>query len=104
MIGRAAYHDPAMLGRADRLLFDADAPEVRPEAAVLAYRSYVQGELSRGTPFYAMARHTLGLFHGRPGARAWRRVLTEEGSKSGAGLQVLDKALDQVLGHQARAA
>ena len=96
MIGRAAYHDPGMLGRADRLLYDAGAEEITPEAAVGAYRPYVRGELGRGAPFYAMARHMLGLFHGRPGARAWRRVLTEEGAKPGAGLEVLDRALEQV--------
>jgi tRNA-dihydrouridine synthase A len=63
---------------------------------VLAYRPYVQQELARGTPFYAMARHMLGLFHGRPGARTWRRILTVEGVKPGAGVQVLDLALEAV--------
>jgi tRNA-dihydrouridine synthase A len=96
MLGRAAYHDPGLLGQADRRLFGA-GDDVAPEAAVLAYRPYVQAELARGTPFYAMARHMLGLFHGRPGARAWRRILTVEGVKPGAGAEVLDRALEQVL-------
>lgn len=98
MLGRAAYHDPGILGEADRRLFDPALPDVTPEAAVLAYRPYVEQELARGTPFYAMARHMMGLFHGRPGARTWRRILTVEGVKSGAGVEVLDRALDAVAG------
>ncbi|MGH6911703.1 MAG: tRNA dihydrouridine(20/20a) synthase DusA, partial [Phenylobacterium sp.] len=45
-------------------------------------------------------RHMLGLFHGAPGARAWRRILTVEGVKSGAGLDVIDAALAEVSGRQ----
>ncbi len=96
MLGRAAYHDPAILGQADRRLFDPAAPDVSPEAAVRAYRPYVEQALAKGTPFYAIARHMLGLFHGRPGARTWRRILTVEGVKSGAGVDVLDRALEAV--------
>ncbi len=98
MLGRAAYHDPGVLGEADRRLFDPALPDVTPDAAVLAYRPYVERELARGTPFYAIARHMMGLFHGRPGARTWRRILTVEGVKSGAGVEVLDRALDAVAG------
>jgi tRNA-dihydrouridine synthase A len=96
MLGRAAYHEPAILGEADRLLFDPSAPVVTPEAAVIAYRPYIAAELKRGTHLYAMARHMLGLFHGRPGARFWRRILTVEGVKPGAGLEVVDRALEAV--------
>jgi tRNA-dihydrouridine synthase A len=98
MLGRAAYHEPAILGEADRLLFDTAAPVVSPEEAVLAYRPYLAERLRRGTHLYAMARHMLGLFHGRPGARTWRRILTVEGVKPGAGLEVIDRALDAVAG------
>ena len=102
MLGRAAYHEPAILGRADRLLFDPDAPEVSPEAAVHTYRPYIAAELARGTHLYAIVRHMLGLFHGVPGARTWRRILTVEGVKSGAGLEVVDRALEAVLAEAAR--
>lgn len=95
MLGRAAYHEPAILGAADRL-FDPSAPVVEPEAAVCAYRPYLAAELARGTHLYAMVRHMLGLFHGRPGARAWRRILTVEGVKPAAGLDVVDLALKAV--------
>ena len=102
MLGRAAYHEPAILGHADRLLFDPAAPIVRPEEAVRAYRPYLAAQLERGTHLYAMVRHMLGLFHGSPGARAWRRILTVEGVKPGAGLEVVDQALQAVLGETAR--
>lgn len=104
MLGRAAYHEPALLGRADRLLFDPGAEDVSPEAAVRAYMPYIASELARGTHLYAIARHMLGLFHGRPGARTWRRILTVEGVKAGSGLDVVERALDAVLGHAERSA
>ena len=102
MLGRVAYHEPAILGRADRMLFDPAAAEVSPEQAVRAYRPYIAAELARGTHLYAIVRHMLGLFHGQPGARTWRRVLTVEGVKAGAGLEVVDRALEQVLAQTAR--
>jgi tRNA-dihydrouridine synthase A len=102
MLGRAAYHEPGLLGRADRLLFDPDAEEVSPEAAVIAYRPYIAAELARGTHLYAIVRHMLGLFHGRPGARAWRRILTVEGVKAGSGLDVVDRALEAVADQSRR--
>ncbi len=104
MLGRAAYHEPGILGAADRMLFDSGAPVIAPEAAVLAYRAYVWEELARGTPLYAIVRHMLGLFHGRPGARAWRRILTVDGVKCGAGVDVIDRALDAVMSPASRRA
>jgi tRNA-dihydrouridine synthase A len=92
MLGRAAYHQPGLLGEADRRLFGA-GPDVTPEAAVAAYLPYVRAELARGTHLAAMTRHMLGLFHGRPGARSWRRILTVEGAKPGAGVEVIERGL-----------
>ena len=96
MLGRAAYHDPGQLGRADAELF-GDPAVVEPEAAVDAYIPYVEARLAEGVRLSAMTRHMLGLFTGRPGARAWRRVLTVEGVREGAGVEVIDRALDCVL-------
>jgi tRNA-dihydrouridine synthase A len=93
MLGRAAYHDPGLLGSADRRLYDPDAPDVAPEAAVRRYLPYVQAELDRGTRLMAITRHMLGLFQGRPGARAWRRLLTVESHAPGAGAEVIERAL-----------
>ena len=92
MLGRAAYHEPWRLGEADRRLF-GQGVDVTPEAAVAAYLPYVRAELARGTHLAAMTRHMLGLFHARPGARAWRRILTVEGAKPGAGVEVIEHAL-----------
>jgi len=68
--------------------------------AVRRYRPYVARQLAAGTHLAAMTRHMLGLFHGQPGARAWRRILTVEGVKPGAGLEVIDRALAAVSGAQ----
>jgi tRNA-dihydrouridine synthase A len=92
MLGRAAYHTPGLLGEADRRLFGA-GEDVTPAAAVAAYLPYVRSELARGTHLAAMTRHMLGLFHGQPGARSWRRILTVEGAKAGAGIEVIERAL-----------
>ncbi|HET9160906.1 MAG TPA: tRNA dihydrouridine(20/20a) synthase DusA [Caulobacteraceae bacterium] len=105
MLGRAAYRTPGLLGEADRRIFGDDR-QVDCFEAVDRYRSYVARELAHGTHLAAMTRHMLGLFHGAPGARTWRRILTVEGVRPGAGLEVIDRALAAVSGlqHQAAAA
>jgi len=92
MLGRAAYHEPARLGAADRRLFGAGA-DIGPQQAVARYLPYIRAELARGTHLAAMTRHMLGLFHGQPGARSWRRILTVEGAKPGAGVEVIERGL-----------
>ncbi|OYX32362.1 MAG: tRNA dihydrouridine(20/20a) synthase DusA [Caulobacterales bacterium 32-69-10] len=102
MLGRAAYHTPDILGQVDRRLFDGAAPDVDSFEAVARYRPYMAEQLARGVNFAAMARHMLGLFTGRPGARAWRRILTVEGVRPGAGLDVLDQALGEIIAASAK--
>ena len=99
MLGRAAYHTPAILGQADAQLF-GDGETVSAAQAVEHYRPYIARELAAGTHLAAMTRHMLGLFHGASGARTWRRILTVEGVKPGAGLEVVDAALAAVSGVQ----
>lgn len=101
MLGRAAYHTPAILADVDRRIFGS-GETVDPFEAVAAYRDYVAAELAQGAHLAAMTRHMLGLFHGRPGARTWRRILTVEGVKPGAGLDVIDSALEAVSGLEAQ--
>ena len=96
MLGRAAYHEPALLGEADRRLFGEALPDLTPEAAVRAFLPYVTQKLSEGVRLPAMTRHMLGLFHARPGARTWRRILTVEAIKPGAGIEVIERALEAV--------
>ena len=96
MIGRAAYHDPAsVLIGADALWGDGFAPDA--VAVANAMRPHIADHLASGGRLHQITRHMLGLFAGKPGARGWRRVLSEQASREGVGLEVLDRALDQVL-------
>jgi tRNA-dihydrouridine synthase A len=97
MLGRAAYHTPALLGEVDARIF-GQGEAVSAIEALERYRPYMARELASGTHLAAMTRHMLGLFHGASGARTWRRILTVEGVKPGAGLEVLDAALAAVSG------
>jgi tRNA-dihydrouridine synthase A len=69
---------------------------VTPFEAVERYLPHVRAELTRGTRLAVMIRPLLGLFHGRPGARGWRRTLTVEANRPGAGVCVVERALDAV--------
>lgn len=100
MLGRAAYQQPALLGQVDQALFDAGAAVVSPFEAVARFRPYIGEQLEAGTRLPSLTRHMLGLFNGQPGARLWRRVLSEKGPKPGAGLDVLDEALAMVSDRQ----
>ncbi len=95
MIGRAAYHDPcaALIG-AD-VLWGAEAGR-DAFGVVEAMRPYIAAHLASGGRLHQITRHMLGLFAGRPGARGWRRVLSEGASKPEAGLDLIDAALAQV--------
>lgn len=101
MMGRAAYHEPAILGAVDRRVFGVDGADVGPFEAIARHRPYMAARLEEGTPLPAMTRHMLGLMHGRPGARAFRRILTVEAIRPNAGLEVLDRAVEAV--HEAEA-
>jgi tRNA-dihydrouridine synthase A len=95
MIGRAAYHDPAsVLIGADALWGEDFAPE--PVAVAEAMRPYIATHLARGGRLHQITRHMLGLFTAKPGARGWRRVLSDRASRDGAGLDVLDAALSEL--------
>jgi len=102
MLGRAAYHEPAILGQADRRLYGEPVSDTDAFAALDRYRPYMAARLAEGVHLPAMARHMLGLMHGRPGARAFRRILTVEAIRPGAGLEVLDRAVEAVREAEAR--
>ncbi|WEF23064.1 tRNA dihydrouridine(20/20a) synthase DusA [Paracoccus sp. S3-43] len=94
MVGRAAYHQPwDILGRADRLWGDAP-PFDTPDQVAHGMRPYIAAHLARGGRLHQITRHMLGLFHGLPGARGWKRTLSEGASKGG--IEVYDAALRQV--------
>ncbi|GMQ97221.1 MAG: tRNA dihydrouridine(20/20a) synthase DusA [Gammaproteobacteria bacterium] len=93
MIGRAAYHDPWMLASADSRLFnDKDAMSNR-EQVILGYLPYVEAQLTQGEPLMRMARHLTGLVLNQPGARNFRRYLSEHGHVQSAGPEVIERAL-----------
>ena len=100
MLGRAAYHDPAsVLVGADALWGEhlgSDAPGLDAFGAVDAMRPYIAAHLAGGGRLHQITRHMLGAFMHRPGARGWRRVLSDRANKPGAGLEVLDMALAEV--------
>jgi tRNA-dihydrouridine synthase A len=93
MLGRAAYHNPYLLAGVDARFY-AD-PHPVPDRTLIVERMlpYVEQELAAGTPLNAITRHMLGLFQGVPGARAWRRHLSEYAHRAGAGPEVILDAL-----------
>jgi tRNA-dihydrouridine synthase A len=96
MIGREAYHNPYLLAEADRTLFD-DEHAVPSRADVIEQMiPYIEREMALGHSLHSITRHILGLYHGVPGARAFRRILSTEGVKRGAGAHTLREALAQV--------
>ena len=96
MLGRAAYQSPELLMQVDPLLFGAAAPVADPFEAVEAYIPYIERALARGLRLHDMTRHMLGLFAGRPGARAYRQKLAMLAPRRGAGVEVLRDAMGQV--------
>ncbi|MDW4547907.1 tRNA dihydrouridine(20/20a) synthase DusA [Defluviimonas sp. D31] len=97
MIGRAAYQEPyEVLGAADARIFGAGPGPERREV-VERMRPYIARHLEGGGRMHQITRHMLGLFHGQPGARAWRRILSERANAPGAGLEVLDAALAPMI-------
>lgn len=98
MIGRAAYHEPMnALGVADAVIWGQGAPADPFEVAARMI-PYIEAHLASGGRLHQITRHMLGLFHGRPGARGWRRVLSEGATREGAGVSLFETALAQVKG------
>ena len=96
MIGRAAYESPWLLAEIEQAVFGGNAPANR-EVVLDRYIDYIDREMAAGTPFYAMARHVLGLYQGERGARAWRRHISENRPRAGATGQILREAAENVL-------
>nr|WP_198004662.1 tRNA dihydrouridine(20/20a) synthase DusA [Thioalkalivibrio sp. ALE20] len=91
MFGRHAYHHPWSLAEVDRLYF---GEAWRPERADVVRGLLDMAEAMRrdGVPLARLTRHVLGLFHGEPGARQWRRILTEGAHRSDAGPELIERA------------
>ena len=93
MVGREAYQNPALLGHIDHALFDANAPIITPRQAVENMFPYIEQQLSQGVYLNHIVRHMLGAFQHCKGARQWRRYLSENAYKAGAGIDVVETAL-----------
>ena len=93
MVGREAYQNPGILATVDREIFGIEGADTDPVAVVRAMYPYIERELSSGTYLGHITRHMLGLFQGIPGARQWRRYLSENAHKAGADIEVLEHAL-----------
>lgn len=104
MLGRAAYQNPALLLDVDPRVFGEVAQAASREAAVEAYIVTIERKLREGVPLHAMTRHMLGLFNGVPGGRAWRRVLSQQGVRRGAGVETVRAALAEIARPGAHAA
>ncbi len=94
MLGREVYHNPYLLAEVDRRLFNDEHPIQSRQETVLAMLPYIEQQLQQGVRLHCIARHMLGLFHGVDGARAWRRHLSENATRFGAGSQVILDALE----------
>ena len=94
MIGRAAYHDPAsVLLQADSLVYGS-TDKTTAEQAVIDMLPYIENHIATGGRLNQITRHMLGIFAGRPGAKLWRRILSETAHKEGAGPETVLTALD----------
>ena len=93
MIGREAYQNPWILATADSRIFGDDATP--PDRAVIVRRmqGFAAAQQARGVPLHRVTRHMLGLFQGQPGARAWRRHLSENAHRGDVGPELLEQAL-----------
>lgn len=103
MVGRAAYHQPAdILSRADRLIW-GQGQDSDPVEVVMQMNDYITDHIAQGGRLHQVTRHMLGLFAGTPGARQWRRILSEGASREGADFGLVRQALDAVLEARAQA-
>jgi len=96
MLGRIAYHDPYFLAQADWRAFGDDAPARSREEVLRALMPYAREQLSRGASLRAIARHVLGLYHGRSGGRRFRQILSDAAKLRNAGPELFEEALAAV--------
>jgi len=104
MMGREAYQNPYVLALVDQHFYGHRIDPLTRHEVVERMKPYIDAELTAGTRLHTITRHMIGLFQGLPGARNWRRVLSEKCPKEGAGLEVLDEAVAQIRTDESAAA
>jgi tRNA-dihydrouridine synthase A len=96
MVGREAYHNPWLLAQVDPLLYGEPAAFQNHKAVLEAFLGYVQTQRDAGVPLNHMSRHILGLFQGMPGARQWRRLISENAHRPESGVALLREAANKI--------
>lgn len=96
MLGREVYSNPYLLSTVDQVLFENNNQVLTRLQVLDKMYPYIEQQLENGSYLNHIARHMLGLFQGMPGARAWRRHLSENGHKPGSGIEVMQKAASLV--------
>lgn len=98
MLGREPYAHPYLLAEVDRLIFNDHSRPIPSRQQILqAFYPYVEAKLSGGMPLSKVTRHIIGLFHGQPNGRQWRRYLSEHAFRQDAGIEVIEQAASLVL-------
>ncbi len=99
MVGREAYQSPYLMAEVDQRLFGSERPVMKRREVVEAMYPYIEKQLANGSYLGHITRHMLGLFQNMPGARQWRRHISENAHKPGAGIEVVQQALDKIPAH-----
>lgn len=93
MLGREAYQNPSVLMGVDSHFYQEEDPATNKKQAIRNLYPYIESQLAKGALLNHISRHTLGLFNGEPGARQYRRYISENAHKKGAGCEVIETAL-----------
>jgi tRNA-dihydrouridine synthase A len=96
MVGREAYQNPYILAEVDQRIFGLEAPIKKRKQVVEEMYPYIEQQLVNGSYLGHITRHMLGLFQNMPGARQWRRYISENAHKKGSGLEVVQAALAKI--------
>ncbi len=97
MMGREAYSNPYIMSSVDSNLFGDDRAVLKRQEVLDVYLQYCEVQLQKGTRLNHLSRHIVGLFHGESNSRLWRQHISDNAHKPGAGLEVLQTALEKLL-------
>jgi len=97
MLGREPYANPYMLADVDRIVFADESNRLSRQDILESFYPYLEQKLSQGMPLSKVIRHIIGLFHGQPNGKQWRRYLSEHAFQRDAGLEVIKQAAQRVL-------
>ena len=104
MLGRAIYEQPYLLSQVDKLFYGDKTPTLTREQVLTQLYPYIEAHLAQGGRVSHVTRHMMGLFHGCSGGRLWRRYLSENACKPGAGVEVVEQAYQLVADEMQRKA